>query len=162
MRCRDVSQINNFVLHSLFSKAKSVSKNINKSYKATYHNLWPDLKLSTNHPSVDAMAPMLQKVLFDVDKARIEDCIVSMSHGAISHSLSIPRRTVSNFIAHLKNRGIRVNLQHPGQPRITTTAQNKCIIAAAETHMDVPLAELWSITNMNISKSTIRQQLHEV
>ena len=73
------------------------------NHKATYHNLWPDLKLSTNHPSVDAMAPTLRKVLSDVDKVRIEDRIVSMSHGAISRSLSIPRRTVSNFIARLKN-----------------------------------------------------------
>ena len=81
-----------------------------RHHKATYHNLWPDLKLSTNHPSVDAMAPTLRKVLFDVDKARIEDRIVSMLHGAISRSLSIPRRTVSNFIARLKNRGTRANL----------------------------------------------------
>ena len=84
--------------------------------KATYHNLWPDLKLSTNHSSVDTMAPTLRKVLSDVDKARIEDRIVSMSHGAISRSLSIPRQTVSNFIARLKNRGTRVNLEHPGRP----------------------------------------------
>ena len=62
------------------------------------------------------MAPTLRKVLSDVDKARIEDRIVSMSHDAISHSLSILRRTVSNFITRLKNRGTRTNLEHPGQP----------------------------------------------
>ena len=133
-----------------------------KLHKATYHNLWLDLKLSTNHPSVDAMASTLRKVLSDVNKARIEDRIVSMSHGAISRSLSIPRRTVSNFIARFKNRGTHANLEHPGWPRITTTAQNKCIIAAAETHKHVPLAELRSITNVDVSKSTIRQRLHEV
>ena len=108
------------------------------------------------------MAPTLRKVLSDMDKARIEDRIVSMSHGAISRSLSIPRRTVSNFIARLKNRGTHANLEHPGRPRITTTAQNKRIIAAAETHTHVPLAELRSITNVDVSKSTIRQRLHEV
>ena len=85
-----------------------------------------------------------------------------MWHGAISRSLSIPRRTVSNFIARLKNRDIRANLEHSGQPRITTTAQNKCIIATAETHTHVPLAELRSITNVDISKSTIHWRLHEV
>ena len=84
--------------------------------KVIYHNLWPDLKLSTNHPSVNAIAPTLRKVLSDVDKARIGNRIVSMSHNAISRSLSIPRQTVSNFIAHLKNRGTRTNLEHPGRP----------------------------------------------
>ena len=57
---------------------------------------------------------------------------MSMSHGAISRLLSIPRRTVSNFIARLKNRGMHSNLEHPGRPQITTTAQNKRIIAAAK------------------------------
>ena len=59
-------------------------------YKTTYYNLWPDLKLSTNYPSVDTIALTLRKILSDVDKARIEDRIVSMSHDAISRSLSIP------------------------------------------------------------------------
>ena len=84
-----------------------------------------------------------------------------MTDVEISRELHIPRRTVSNFLTRLKNRHSCENLPRPGRPRITTKAQDKCIIAAAETNTYVPFASLTNIVNVPVSTSTIRQRLHE-
>ena len=100
-------------------------------------------------------------VLFDYDKGRIEGRMRSMSHAEISLETGIPRRTVSNFISCLKTRHTPNNLPLPGRPRITTAAQTKRIIAAAEANTRVLFTQLPNVVNIPVSESTIRRRLHE-
>ena len=83
------------------------------------------------------MALESRKELSQWDKGRIEGRSVSMTDTDIGHELHIPRRTVSNFLTRLRTRKTSKNLFRSGRLRITTKAQNKRIIAAAEanTHM---------------------------
>ena len=77
----------------------------------------------------------------------------------IGHELHIPRQTVSSFLTRLKTRHSSENLPRPGRPRITTKAQDKRIIAAAETNTRMPFASLQNIVNVPASTSTIRRRL---
>ena len=84
-----------------------------------------------------------------------------MSDAAIGRELHIPRQTVSSFLTRLKTRHISTNLPRPGRPRITTEAQDKCIITAVETHTQVPFASLQNIVNIPASISILRRWLYE-
>ena len=84
-----------------------------------------------------------------------------MTDAEIGHELHISRRTVSNFLTYLENRQSSKNLPRHGCPRITTEAQDKCILSAAETNAHVPFASLQNIVNIPASMSTIRRRLHE-
>ena len=79
----------------------------------------------------------------------------------IGCELHILRRTVSNVRTRLKTRHSSENLSRHGRPRITTKAQDKCIISAAETNTCVPFTSLQNIINVPASTSTIRRRLHE-
>ena len=95
------------------------------------------------------------------DKGRIEGRSKSMTDTEIGQQLHIPRRTVSNFLTRLKTGKTSINLCRHGRPRITTEAQDKCIIAAAETNTRVLFASLQNIVNIPASTSTICRRLHE-
>lgn len=84
-----------------------------------------------------------------------------MTDADIGRELHIPRRTVSNVRTRLKTRHSSENLSRHGRPRITTKAQDKRIISAAETNTRVPFASLQNIVNVPASTSTIRRRLHE-
>jgi len=84
-----------------------------------------------------------------------------MTDTEIGHELHIPRQTISSFLTCLETRHSSENLSRPGRPRITTKAQDKRIIAAAETNTRVPFASLQNIINVPASTSTIRRRLHE-
>src|SRR5579859_4294195 len=107
------------------------------------------------------MASPQRMELSDFDKGRIEGLSASMSHGEISLQTGIPRRTISDSLARSKNRQTPNNLTRPGRPRITTIAQDKCIIAAAQANARVPFSELPNIVNIPASVSTIHRHLHE-
>ena len=107
------------------------------------------------------MASEPRKELSEWDKGRIEGRSVSMTDAEIGRELHIPRRTVSNFLTRLKNRQSSENLHRHGRPRITTEAQDKRIIAAAETNTHVPFASLQNLVNVPTSTSTNRRRLHE-
>jgi hypothetical protein len=94
--------------------------------------------------------------LSDFDKGRIEGLSASMSHGEISLQTGIPRRTISDFLTRSKKCQTPNNLTCPGHPRITTNAQDKRIIAAAQANTRVPFSELPNIVNIPASVSTIR------
>ena len=54
-----------------------------------------------------------------------------------------------------------INLFRHGRLRITTKAQDKHIIAAAETNTHIPFISLQNIVNVLASTSIIRQRLYE-
>jgi len=99
--------------------------------------------------------------LSDYDKGRIEGLSKCMSQAEIACETGIPRTTITNFLARLKDRGTPNNLSRPGRPRITTAAQDKRIIAASEANTRVPFAQLPNIVNIPASLSTMRRRLHE-
>src|SRR5579859_4456588 len=107
------------------------------------------------------MALPQRMALSDFDKGRIEGLSASMSHGEISLQTGIPRRTISDFLAHSKKHQTPNNLTRPRRPRITTIAQDKHIIAAAQANTCVPFSELLNIVNIPASVSIIRRRLHE-
>ena len=107
------------------------------------------------------MAPKQRRELNQWDKGRIEGRSTSMTNSEIGRQLRIPRRTISNFLTRLETRKTSINLPRHGHPRITTEAQDKHIIAAAETNTCVPFASLQNIVNIPASTSTIRRRLHE-
>ena len=107
------------------------------------------------------MPPKPQKELSQWDKGHIEGRSESMTEEEIGCQLHIPRRTVSNFLTWLKSRKTSDNLPWHGRPRITTEAQDKHIINAAETNTHVPFTSLQNIVNVPASTSTIRRRLHE-
>jgi hypothetical protein len=80
-----------------------------------------------------------------------------MSDAAIGHKLHIPCQTVSSFLMRLKTRHISANLPRLGRPRITTEAQDKRIITAAETHTHMSFALLQNIVNVPASISTLKR-----
>ena len=84
-----------------------------------------------------------------------------MTDMEIGRELHVPRQTISSFLTRLKSRHSSENLSRPGRPRITTKAQDKRIIATAETNTRVPFASLQNIVNVPASTSTIRRRLHE-
>jgi len=84
-----------------------------------------------------------------------------MTDGVIGRELHIPKRTVSNFLTRLRIHQSPNNLLRQGRPRITTKAQDKRIIAAAEANTHVPFASLQNIVNVPVSTRTIRRRLHE-
>src|SRR5579859_3308777 len=107
------------------------------------------------------MASPQRMELSDFDKGRIEGLSASMSHGEISLQTGIPRCTISDFLALSKKRQTPNNLTRPGRPQITTIAQDKRIIAAAQANTHAPFSELLNIVNIPASVSTIRRRLHE-
>ena len=98
--------------------------------------------------------------LSDFDKGKIEGLSASMSHGEISLQIGIPRRTISDFLTHSKNYQTPNYLFCLECPRITTAAQDKCIIAAAQANTCVPFSKLPNIINIPASVLTIRQHLY--
>ena len=102
------------------------------------------------------MASAPRKELSLWEKGKIEGRSQSMTDGAITRDLHIPRRTVSNFLTRLRIRQTPDNLPHPGRPRITTASQDKRIIAAAETNTHVPFPSLQNIVNIPVYTITIR------
>ena len=102
------------------------------------------------------MASEPRKELSQWDKGRIEGRTLSMTDTEIGRELHIPQRTVSNFLTRLKNRQSSENLPQHGRPRITTKAQDKHIIAAANTNTRIPFASLQNLINVPASTSTIR------
>ena len=129
--------------------------------KATYHKSSAELKSSTTGPIFSVMASEPRKELSQWDKGRIKGRSVSMTGREIGRELHIPHQTVSSFLTRLNTRHASENLSRPGRPRITTKAQDKCIIAAAETNTRVPFTSLQNIVNVPASTSTIRRRLHE-
>ena len=117
--------------------------------------------MSTTPPTFDAMSSAQRKELSQWDKGRIEGLSKYISDGQIGRDLHIPRRTVSNFLTRLRTRQSSENLPRQGRPRITTKAQDKRIINAAETNTRAPFASLQNIVNVPASTSTIRRRLHE-
>ena len=107
------------------------------------------------------MSQAPRKELSQWDKGRIEGRSEYISDSQIERELYIPRRTVSSFLMCLRNRQSSRNLPRHGRPRITTKAQDKRIIAAAETNTRVPFASLQNIVNIPASTTTIRRRLHE-
>jgi len=107
------------------------------------------------------MASKPRKELSQWDKGRIEGQSQFMTDTAIGHELHIPWRTVSNIQTRLETRHSSENLPRPGRPRITTKAQDKRLVSAAETNTRVPFALLQNIVNVPASTSTIRRRLHE-
>jgi hypothetical protein len=65
-----------------------------------------------------------------------------MTNAEIGRQLRIPQRTVSDFLTRLKTRKTSIDLPRHGHPRITTEAQDKRIIAAAETNTRVPVCTI--------------------
>ena len=122
---------------------------------APYQKSWLDLKSSTTPPVFDAMASKPRKELSQWDKGRIEGRSLSMTDTEIGRELHIPQRTVSNFLTRLKNQHSSKNLPRHGRPRITTKAQDKRIITAAETNTRVPFASLQNLVNVPASTFTI-------
>ena len=102
------------------------------------------------------MASKARKELNEWEKGRIEGRTEYMTDREIGRELRIPRQTISSFLTRLKSRHSSKNLPRPGRPRITTEAQNKRIIAAAETNTHVPFASLQNIVNVPVSTSTIQ------
>jgi len=102
-----------------------------------------------------------RKELSQWDKGRIEGRSESTTDAEIGRQLRIPRRTVSNFLTHLRSRKTPNNLSRHGRQRITTKAQDKRIISAAETNTRIPFTLLQNIVNVPASTLTIRQRLHE-
>ena len=84
-----------------------------------------------------------------------------MTDTKIGQELHIPQRTVSNFLTRLRTRNTSNNLFRPGRPRITTKAQDKCIIAITEANTHVLFASLKNIVNVPASTTTIRRRLHK-
>ena len=107
------------------------------------------------------MASKPRRELSQWDKGRIEGRSKFITDAKIGRQLHIPRRTVSNFLTRLKSRKTPNNLFRHGRLRITTKAQDKRIISAAETNTRVPFASLQNIVNVPASTSTIRRRLHE-
>jgi len=107
------------------------------------------------------MASKARKELNELEKGRIEGRTEYMTDREIGRELRIPRQTISSFLTRLKSRHSSKNLPRPGRPRITTEAQNKRIIAAAETNTHVPFASLQNIVNVPVSTSTIQRWLQE-
>src|SRR5579859_1508711 len=106
------------------------------------------------------MASKPRKELSEWDKGRIEGRSEYMTDIEIGRELHIPCQTVSSFLTRLETRQSSENLPRPGRPRITTKAQDKRIITAAETNTRVPFASLQNIINIPASTSTIRRRLH--
>ena len=79
----------------------------------------------------------------------------------IGCELNIPRQALSSFLTRLETRQSPANLPRPERPRIMTKAQEKRIIAAAETNTRVTLASFQDIVNVPAATSTIRRRLHE-
>ena len=107
------------------------------------------------------MSQAPRKELSQWEKGRIEGRSEYISDSQIGHELHIPRRTVSSFLTRLRNRQSPQNLPRHGCPQITTKAQDKCIIAAAETNTRVPFTSLQNIVNVPASTSTIRRRLRD-
>ena len=84
-----------------------------------------------------------------------------MSQAEIACETGITRTTITDFLARLKDHGTPNKLSYPGHPRITTAAQDKCIIAASEANTHIPFAQLSNIVNILASLSTMRRRLHE-
>ena len=102
-----------------------------------------------------------RKELSQWDKGRIEGRSISTTGREIGHELHIPHQTVSSFLTRLKTRNSSENLSRSGRPRITTKAQDKRIVNAAETNTRLPFASLQNIVNVPASTSTIRRRLRE-
>ena len=107
------------------------------------------------------MPSKTRKELSEWNKGRIEGQSGSMTDGEIVRQLHIPRGIMSNFLTYLESRKTLDNLSRHGCPRITTKAQDKCIINAAQTNTRVPFASLQNIVNVPASTSTIRCRLYE-
>ena len=107
------------------------------------------------------MSSSSRKELSEWNKGRIEGRSEYISDGQIGRNLQIPRRTVSNFLTRLRKRQSSRNLSRLGRPRITTKAQDKRIISAAETNTHTPFASLQNLVNVLASTSTIRRRLRE-
>ena len=107
------------------------------------------------------MASKPRKELSQWDKGRIEGRSVSMTDTGIGHELHVPRQTVSNFLTRLRTHKSPNNLLRQSRPRITTEAQDKCIIAATKANTHIPFASLQNIVNVPVSTRTIRRRLHE-
>ena len=101
------------------------------------------------------------KELTDYQKGQIEGRSESKSHPEISKELSIPHRTVSNFLKQLKLRENKENLPRPGRPRKSSRSDDRYLVYAAEADTDQTLKELRNTTNIDISIQTIRRRLRE-
>src|SRR5579859_4225922 len=102
-----------------------------------------------------------QKELSEWDKGRIEGQSEYMTDKEIGRELHIPCQTVSSFLTCLETRQSSENLPWPGHSRITTKAQDKYIITAAETNTRVPFTSLQNIVNVPAFISTIRRRLYK-
>ena len=101
------------------------------------------------------------KELTDYQKGQIEGRSESKSHPEISKELSIPHRTVSNFLKQLKLRENKENLPRPGRPRKSSRSDDRYLVYAAEADTDQTLKELRNTTNIDISIQTIQRRLRE-
>jgi len=79
----------------------------------------------------------------------------------IGRELHIPRTTVLSVLSRIHELGSDENLPHTGRPRKTTPATDRYIIRTAESETRIPLSELRSITNCNVSERTISRRLRE-
>jgi hypothetical protein len=116
-------------------------------------------EIVNKHPSLDTMSSASRKELSEWDKGRIEGRSEYVSDGQIGHDLPIARRTVSNFLTRLRKRQSPQNILRHGRPRITTKAQDKRIISAADTNTRIPFASLQNTVNVPASTSTIQRRL---
>src|SRR5579859_1032498 len=84
-----------------------------------------------------------------------------MEKSPYKQALLVVQITISDFLACSKKHQTPNNLTRPGRPRITTIAQDKCIIATAQANTRVPFSELLNIVNIPASVSTIRRRLYK-
>jgi len=99
--------------------------------------------------------------LTDFQKGEIIALASHFSRSNISRQLWVPRQTVSSFLTRYNKRGSIENIQHCGRPRKTSSADDQHIVNIAESHSRVPLTEIKDLTNLDISKQTIRRRLRE-
>jgi len=82
---------------------------------------------------------------------------MSMTSKSVVNCTFLAKRYQS-FLTRLETRQSSENVPRPGRPRITTKAQDKRIITAAETNTCVPFVSLQNIVNV---PATIRRRLHK-
>ena len=111
------------------------------------------------YPGMHARPPY--KPLTDFQEGEIDALRPYFSHHEIGRQLGIPRRTVSNFLQRLDERGSFDKLHPPGRPRKTSISDNRYIARTAELETRVPLAELRRDVGLNVSEQTLHRRLKE-
>ena len=83
------------------------------------------------------------------------------SHAEIGSQLSIPRRTISDFIDRFETRQSIENLPRPGRPRKTSNTTDNWLVRNAESESHIPFKELTNTLNIDISTRILRRRLQE-